>query len=278
MPWRRAHSFSRLATEHGMSRKEVSIVVVPHYGGRTIERRFSLWSLKLIAVLLGVLLLGALVFVVLAARVHIANAEFIALKSRNVELEKQLTQVEQLRLELARMKQEDDQIRAMLGFDQAPPKLDLEKLYVAFAGDSSDESLDISLPESAPAILRPSSNSRVPSIPPLNTYTISRGTSKGHPGIDLVAETGTPVIATAEGVVKSVGWDTTYGNSMTIQHDRDFRTFYGHLLRVTRLNGDSVHQGQLIGYVGSTGRSTGPHLHYEVIKGAQPQDPQKYFQ
>jgi murein DD-endopeptidase MepM/ murein hydrolase activator NlpD len=260
------------------NRKEVSIVVVPHYGGRTIERRFSVWSLKLIAVLIGLLVIAAAVFVILAARVHIANAEYVALKERNAELEKQLTQIEQLRLELARMKQEDDQIRSMLGFDQQPPKLNIGQLYRAYAGDSTGVETGIGDSGFGPRNPVPDSRSRIPSIPPLNSYTISRGVEKGHAGVDLVAETGTPVMATADGMIKSVGWDTIYGNHITIQHDQNLRTFYGHLLRVTRLTGDSVQQGQLIGYVGSTGRSTGPHLHYEVTKGDQPQDPLKYFQ
>jgi murein DD-endopeptidase MepM/ murein hydrolase activator NlpD len=93
-----------------------------------------------------------------------------------------------------------------------------------------------------------------------------------------VAETGAPVMATADGTVSFAGWDTIYGNSVQVDHADQYRTFYGHLLRITRLAGDSVKQGDLIGLVGSTGRSTAPHLHYEVTRAGKQLDPQKYFQ
>jgi murein DD-endopeptidase MepM/ murein hydrolase activator NlpD len=260
-----------------MSKKEISIVVVPHYGGRTIERRFSVRALKALAVLAGLVFLGLILIVVLATRVHIKQVEFRMLKTRNADLERQLAQLDQLQAELARMKREDERIRAMLGFDRQPPRLDVEQLYRALA-ESSADSLSRPSRESLVALLPRSTTPWVPSIAPLADFTISRVWNQAHPGIDLVAETGSPVLATADGRILSVGWDTVYGNAVTIQHVQSFRTFYGHLLRVSRLVGDSVHQGEPIGQLGSTGRSTAPHLHYEVIKGKRQEDPEKYFQ
>jgi murein DD-endopeptidase MepM/ murein hydrolase activator NlpD len=90
------------------------------------------------------------------------------------------------------------------------------------------------------------------------------GGLRQHTGIDLAAPTGTPVYATADGIVSRADWYSSYGLYVSIEHGASIQTRYGHLSRLAVAAGDSVRKGDLIGYVGSTGRSTGPHLHYEV--------------
>lgn len=90
------------------------------------------------------------------------------------------------------------------------------------------------------------------------------GGRRQHHGIDLAAPTGTPVYATAEGVVSRADWYSSYGLFISVEHGASMQTRYAHLSRLAVAAGDSVKKGDLIGYVGSTGRSTGPHLHYEV--------------
>lgn len=85
-----------------------------------------------------------------------------------------------------------------------------------------------------------------------------------HNGVDLAAPTGTPVYATADGVVEMAQRYSSYGNYVQIGHGSDIETRYAHLSSYTVSAGQEVQMGDLIGYVGSTGRSTGPHLHYEV--------------
>jgi len=263
-----------------MSKREFTVVVIPHSGGKTIERRFSVLGFRVLVVLAGVLLLAAIVTVALALRVHISNAEFRNLTARNADLQTKVGKLNRLADELDRMKQEDTRIRAMLGIEQQPPKLDLERLYAVLAQDSSAflDSAAIRMLDTLPRTPLARANPGVPGVPPINGFTVSRGYSRDHPGIDLVAESGTPVMATADGVVVFAGWDTVYGNAVQIQHADRFRTLYGHLLRIARLAGDSVEQGDLVGLVGSTGRSTAPHLHYEITKAGKQVDPQQYFQ
>lgn len=87
-----------------------------------------------------------------------------------------------------------------------------------------------------------------------------------HPGIDLANSTGTPVVAADNGYVERVGWDNTgYGNMILLNHGNGTVTRYAHLSAFGVQSGQSVKKGQLIGRIGSTGRSTGPHLHFEVI-------------
>jgi len=86
-----------------------------------------------------------------------------------------------------------------------------------------------------------------------------------HEGLDFTANTGTQVIATAKGTVTRSGWDFGYGNVIEVQHAEGFSTRYAHLSKRIAQVGDTVDRGSVLGEVGSTGRSTGPHLHYEVF-------------
>ncbi|GAA4277193.1 M23 family metallopeptidase [Aquimarina mytili] len=88
--------------------------------------------------------------------------------------------------------------------------------------------------------------------------------SKMHFGIDLVATKGKPVYTTATGIVQKVSYEKGYGNHVVIAHFQEIKTLYGHLWVIVVRQGQKVKQGDLIGFVGDTGKVTGPHLHYEV--------------
>ena len=94
------------------------------------------------------------------------------------------------------------------------------------------------------------------------------GYSKMHRGTDFRARTGTPIFAAGDGIVEYLGRKGAYGNYIRIRHNGTFETAYAHMSRfAANLNsGDRVRQGEVIGYVGSTGRSTGPHLHFEILE------------
>jgi len=87
-----------------------------------------------------------------------------------------------------------------------------------------------------------------------------------HEGLDFVAEHGSPVVATAAGTVVRSGWDGAYGNVVEVAHIEGFTTRYAHLSKRIVLEGQKVARGDTVGLLGSTGRSTGPHLHYEVMR------------
>jgi murein DD-endopeptidase MepM/ murein hydrolase activator NlpD len=98
-----------------------------------------------------------------------------------------------------------------------------------------------------------------------------------HKGQDIAAPTGTPVNATADGVVVVAGWVRGYGNGIYIDHGNGISTRYGHLSRIDVMVGQTIKQGQHLGLVGSTGRSTGPHLHYEVRINGEATNPLDYL-
>jgi murein DD-endopeptidase MepM/ murein hydrolase activator NlpD len=103
-------------------------------------------------------------------------------------------------------------------------------------------------------------------------------TVKMHAGLDFAAPQGTPIYATANGTVVVAGnLGNGYGNHVIINHGYGYETLYGHMYRVKARNRQKVKRGEIIGYVGSTGKSTGPHLHYEVHKNERPLDPVYFF-
>ena len=103
------------------------------------------------------------------------------------------------------------------------------------------------------------------------------GGRRNHKGVDLAQPTGTPVYATADGIVSRAEPYSSYGNYIQIEHGAALQTRYAPLTGYAIAAGEQVRKGQLIGYVGSTGRSTGPHLHYEVRVAGHAVDPRPYM-
>ena len=102
-------------------------------------------------------------------------------------------------------------------------------------------------------------------------------TTKFHAGMDFSASPGTPVYATGDGVVVKAGWETGYGNTIEVNHGFGYLTRYAHLSAYKVRPGQKVVRGEVIGAVGSTGKSTGPHLHYEVHVKGKVQNPVNYY-
>ena len=104
-------------------------------------------------------------------------------------------------------------------------------------------------------------------------------TVRFHAGMDFSAPIGTEIFATGDGTVSFVGWKQGYGNCVTIDHGYDYMTLYGHISKFKKglRKGQKVTRGDVIAYVGNTGKSTGPHLHYEVRLKGKPQNPQNYY-
>lgn len=140
--------------------------------------------------------------------------------------------------------------------------------------------------EGRPVIFRAAVGPGASAVPSLNGLIAGRISSgfgmrqhpltggwRFHAGIDLAAAYGTPVKAPADGTVRSAGWAGGYGQLVVLRHAGGVETRYGHLSRLTVAAGESVRKGDLVGYVGSTGASTGPHLHFETRQNGRPIDP-----
>ena len=128
-----------------------------------------------------------------------------------------------------------------------------------------------------------SGNSAMPSMWPTSgdvssPYGLRWNGSDFHPGIDIANDYGTPIVATADGIVTVAGWNSGgYGNMVDIDHGNGYATRYAHAEQVVVSPGQSVHKGQVIAYMGSTGYSTGPHVHYEIRVNGQAINPVGYL-
>lgn len=154
---------------------------------------------------------------------------------------------------------------------------------------ASWSAVDTAAPETpgAPVTIIERSTVSVPSRMPLSGARMSSGYGmrdhpvlrqrRNHKGVDLAAPTGTPIYATADGIVGRADWFSSYGLYVSIDHGADLETRYAHMSRLAVAEGDRVNKGDIIGYVGSTGRSTGPHLHYEVRVDGVAVDPIPYM-
>jgi murein DD-endopeptidase MepM/ murein hydrolase activator NlpD len=98
-----------------------------------------------------------------------------------------------------------------------------------------------------------------------------------HPGLDIAGSMGTPIIATASGTVSLAGWDQGFGKTVVIDHTSSISTLYGHLEKVAVYEGEHVKRGDVIGYLGNSGLSTGPHLHYQIMVNRSPVNPRRYI-
>ena len=130
----------------------------------------------------------------------------------------------------------------------------------------------------------------VPAIQPISNKDLRRtasgygtridpiyGTLKFHAGMDFSAPTGTDIYVTGDGIIKKVGWQTGYGNTIVVDHGYGYQTLYAHLHSFRVKVGQKIVRGQVIGGVGNTGKSTAPHLHYEVLLKGKHVNPVNYY-
>lgn len=172
------------------------------------------------------------------------------------------------------------QIAGVVDTAKAAPGTGDREFAELFASWRSMDETGMAAPSAIPSV-------SVPSRSPLDIATLSSdfgmrthpvlGGRRSHKGIDLAQPTGTPVYATADGIVTKAERFSSYGNYIQIEHGGEMQTRYAHLSGYAISAGESVRKGQLIGFVGSTGRSTGPHLHYEVRIAGEAVDPTPFM-
>jgi murein DD-endopeptidase MepM/ murein hydrolase activator NlpD len=134
----------------------------------------------------------------------------------------------------------------------------------------------------------PSRSGSIPSLLPVPMTRLTSGFGmrwhpvlggrRPHMGVDLAGAVGTPVHATGDGTVERADWFSSYGLFVEIEHGGQLETRYGHMSRLNVAAGQYVHRGDVIGYIGTTGRTTGPHLHYEVRVDGVAVNPLPYMQ
>lgn len=265
-----------------MMKKQLTLIVVPHDNSNVRNIKISYLALYGFGVLVVLCALTVAVLVATYGRVLVKAHRADELAAENAQFMGQRAQVDSLRMELVRMQALGLQIKTMLGVELSAAD---SSLVANWAPNAKAPAISGALDA-----MDPTQDERfmllkaIPSMWPVRGYVTKEFDVAGgdkreqyHPGMDIAATRNTPVRASADGVVNTSGWDETYGYLVVIDHGFGISTVYGHNSRNLVKVGDRVTRGQTIAFLGSTGRSTAPHLHFEVRKNAVPENPKKYL-
>ncbi len=256
-----------------MSRPRRLITVIVHTDGNPRSHTYRLPLSVVRAVAIGAVVVAALIVLAAvsyapvastAARVPILRREIAALRAEN-------ERVRFLAARLSEIESRYEQVRTMLGADIVPPHPQED------AGLHVLHPVVARIPGEAPRY-------RKGPTPPLywpldEPGIVTRGPigtgagSETHPGIDIAVRAGTPIRAAGGGVVAEAGLDPDYGWYVLINHPDGYQSMYGHASRLLVRAGETVQAGEVIALSGSTGRSTAPHLHFEIRRNGQQTDP-----
>jgi murein DD-endopeptidase MepM/ murein hydrolase activator NlpD len=244
-----------------MPRKELSFFIASNYSTNSLRFNLKLWVVRLLAVLAGflALLVIASLVMVLARTYRLSRLSY--LEKRNRTLETEFAKVTALRRQLQQVEEESRKMATMLGIEKTPAPVDWDS--VPFDSQAMPEWIKG----------QTWGSELVPKLLPVEDYAVSQRAKEGHLAIDLAATEGAPVRATADGVVEQRGEDRQYGRFLLLKHGQGYESYYGHLQDWDVDKGDSVQAGKTIGWVGTTGQSTAPHLHFEIRKDGQQIDP-----
>jgi murein DD-endopeptidase MepM/ murein hydrolase activator NlpD len=263
-----------------MKRKgQITFLIVPEDSARSIRRRFSYNTLYVLASIAGICLIAFAFMAMNYGRVYYKALKAEVLERKNVKLEEQYQKIALMERELTQLKKTDQKIRKVLGSDLAPGPPKLSTSGNGVLSEHTESPLG-GMSQTANAVERADTTARLlegfPTTWPVRGWS-SRPFSSDHTGIDIAAPTGTPIVATTSGTVKRAGWDDRYGNIIEIDNDQGFTTVYGHNSRLLVEEGERVKKGDVIAFVGSTGLSSAPHVHYEVWLKGKPVDPLRYL-
>ena len=252
-----------------MTDKFLTVLVVPHDERNVRRLRLSYRWIKVGIALAGVVLVALALAVLSYGRVASRATQAALLERQNARLEVENAKVDEIAENLERTERAYAQIRSMAGL---PPE-DLP----AGTGDPAGDAETPGEPAPTPATEAPDS---VPAGWPLSLKgfeTAGFGGDGGHPGVDIAVPVHTPVVATARGRVAAADSDPVYGHYVVVAHGGGIETMYGHNAVLLVERGERVTRGQPIAYSGNSGRSTAPHLHYEIRREGRAIDPAPYL-
>jgi murein DD-endopeptidase MepM/ murein hydrolase activator NlpD len=282
-----------------MSKRYIDFLIVPEGNSKSYKFKLSYFATWLIAGLVAVILLVAIVFNVwhgeLVYRIFAGkslvqeNERLKRYNARVVELEKELKDYKNFVSRVANLAGVKYEEVASKQLAYLPEKPEAEGNKIS---GPSENRTDLGVSSTGEGLIKASLNpipanvdslKHVPTGVPVDGW-VTKGFSVNnpqlggnHPGVDFAAKIGTKVKATADGKVASAGWDDVYGNVVTIDHGNGYVTYYGHNLKVLVKVGDTVHRGDVIALSGSSGRSSAPHLHYEIKQNGTAVDPKDYL-
>ena len=286
-----------------MRKKYFNFLIIPEDSSRNIKFRLSFWKTWII---LGLLCFWVLVLIVLTLLHGKAVSDLISgksLRQENEKLKKYNAKMVELEKELQEYRKFTRRVAELAGIEYpftsdpekaetnlasfqkeaSPLSEDETDLYSSYTEIASKSSERVHPGGEENATIEPESLRYIPKGQPLEGW-ITRGFSLNeyvfggqHTGIDFAAKEGTEVKVTADGKVSFVGWDDVYGNLVAVDHQNGYVTYYGHNSKILVDSVDFVKRGEVIALSGNSGRSSAPHLHYEIREDDIPIDPKDFL-
>lgn len=252
-----------------MDNRRLSFIIVPH---GDLETRTYEISYGLLKILLGVAVVLLVVFVVMVSSwwfIATQAARVSGLEDEVARLEAERAKVAELAQNLAEAEEQYQRVRQLLGVEdsEAPQEVALPPLRNEQAGAVASTA-EVGRPSSWP-------------LTQAGFITQMRQANTGgasHPGLDIAVPADSYIRAAGSGTVEDAGVDDVYGRYILIDHGDGVESMYGHASRIFVQAGDTVERNEVIALSGSTGRSTAPHLHFEIRKDGEPVDPLAYVQ
>ncbi|MBM3286501.1 MAG: hypothetical protein FJY88_03995 [Candidatus Eisenbacteria bacterium] len=257
-------------------RNSVTITITPAQAERAFQVELPRWSLRLLAAILisafalilaGGVLYGKLIRDAIVLReIRQENQVLRAGAAKLLDLEQEVKHLERVRRQLYAIAGVPDSGTAVIGVSEAP-----DPHAIVAEAEPGDWSHGPDGEGEGPIL-------NAPHIGPVSRgYATAGGKRPEHLGVDIAGREGAPVSAAGSGEVVFAGWDTAYGNMLVVRHRDGWETRYGHNQSLLVSHGDSVKVGQTIALLGSTGQSSAPHLHFEVLRRGAPVDPGAFF-
>ena len=299
------------------NRKYTLMIVPHQGKSTVFRLRIPIQAVKYIAVMAGIFFIAVITAMLYYGQeIHVASSEkgeLENLRQVNVAQKKQIEELSHktntLQADMNRLNQLEVDIKKMINAEDEPqtsrssdrptlgfngkggpePKLQLEQISSELQSIQNNLPIEENNLMSLKEILieKRAKQAYTPSIWPARGDVTSRfggrsspfgGGSDYHPGIDIANEAGTPILAAADGIVVYSGWNNGgYGNLVQIDHGNGIETLYGHCSTIVVQVGQQIHKGDLIAYMGSTGLSTGSHVHYEVRVNGTAVNPESFL-
>jgi murein DD-endopeptidase MepM/ murein hydrolase activator NlpD len=260
-------------------------MIIPEGHEKVFSRTFSTRLIKVSLVILSLWLALLVLLTFNYSRLSIKAARGVMLEEENDNLRRYMARVVDIEESFKKNRELAARLAEMAGVDLAEfsgqPEIDLQSLADDYSDSVSIDSQQIEnrlalSPEELARIRKPQGRPLYGWI--TRSYKVdAENEAEKHTGIDFAVKRGTSVAATASGAVVFAGWDKIMGNLVMINHDNNIQTLYGHNDKLLVEKGQEVLKGDIIAFSGNTGRSSAPHLHYEIRKDGEPVDPSPYL-
>jgi murein DD-endopeptidase MepM/ murein hydrolase activator NlpD len=265
--------------------KHINILIIPEGREPSHNFRISVAVLKIGAAIFSIWLILLVVATVFLGKLLDKSRQAEVLRQENQLLREYNSKVVEIEKGFQKNRELTAKIAGLAGIELEQPKSGQSSIVDSVFPESAGRGSVSGMAGDDPALSSEElEKMRTPQGRPLYgwiTRSFNADENNGkekHEGVDIAVKEGTPVVATATGEVVFAGWDQDFGNMLIIDHGNGYKTVYGHNERLLVSLGDKIFKGKVIALSGNSGRSSAPHLHYQILKDGEPVDPSTFIE